>query len=513
MAQEIDAQHHARLVTEHQLYFRLLNLGRRRELMPLLGEALALVTEMTGVGQGYLELYDDDGAVEDEPRWWIAHGFSDVELAHVRSAISRGIIAEAVASGQTIVTQKAFLDPRFSARESVRLGHIEAVLCAPIGRDPARGVLYLQGRAKSGLFSVEERERAELFADTLVRLVDPLLAEHQRAPRDDATAAARTMLHAPRLIGRSEALAALLKQVAAAAPLDATVLLTGESGTGKSLLARLIHDNSPRHSQPFIDVSCGTLQESLVENELFGSEAGGHSTAYQRTSGKVEAAQHGTLFLDEIDALPFGAQAKLLQLLHSKKYFRIGGTKEVHADVRIIAATNTDLHQAVADRRFRQDLLYRLQVVCIRVPELAERRADIPDLARHFCKEICYRYGLPQLEISRGALRAAGEAEWPGNVRQLENFIEAAAIRCAAEQRAVIEIGDLFPDARQASEQASAWPALQAATRRFQAQYVRQVLEDVDWDISQALERLDVGRSQLYKLIRLAGLKRQDRST
>lgn len=510
MADAADGDRRSKLEVEHELYFRLLSLGRKKDLPPLLGEALALIADITGVAQGYLELHDDDDVAAGSPRWWIAHGFSDTELAAVRSAISRGIIAEAVASGQTIVTQKAFLDPRFSARESVQLGKIEAVLCAPVGEDPPRGVLYLQGRAKPGMFSDEERDRAELFADTLARLVDPLLAEHKRAATADPTAPVRATMRAPGMIGRSEVLAAVLKQAAAAAPLDVTVLLTGESGTGKSALAAIIHENSPRRGQPFVEVNCGALPENLIENELFGSARGGHSTADQRIPGKVEAAEHGTLFLDEIGALPLAAQTKLLQLLQSKKYFQLGGSKEVRANVRIIAATNLDLQQAVADKHFREDLYYRLQVLGIRVPPLAERREDIGELLSFFCGEACRRYGFSRMSIARDAVRAAQAAEWPGNVRQLENRVEAGVIRCAGEHRAALERSDLFPDDPRSKEREVEHLTFQAATRRFQEQYLLEVLEDTGWNIVETSRRLDLARSHVYNLIRLAGLTRGD---
>src|SRR5262245_56577545 len=231
-----DAVDHAQLSNirkERDLYLRLLNLGGQRELAPFLREALALIVEVVEARQGYLELHNDDERT-GEPRWWIAHGFSVEEISGVRATISRGIVAEAIATGQTIVTPSAFLDPRFSGRESVRLGKIEAVMCAPIGEDPPRGVLYLQGRAMPGLISEADRARAELFANHLTTLVERLLAQQRSQDRSDATQVWRQKLRVEGLIGRSPALAAALKEVALVAPLEVSVLLTGESGTGKS---------------------------------------------------------------------------------------------------------------------------------------------------------------------------------------------------------------------------------------------------------------------------------------
>jgi Nif-specific regulatory protein len=510
MAEALPAADHSTLAIERELYRRLLNLGREKELLPLLREALALIVEVTGVSQGYLELYDDDDEPNAAAKWGIAHGFSDSELDAVRSAISRGIIAEAVAGGETVVTPSAYLDPRFKTRESVKIGKIEAVLCTPIGEDPPRGVLYLQGRAKPGLFTPDERERAEVFAHHLARLVDALLAEQRQQAGFDPTAELRAGLAAPGVVGRSQALAAVLKQISAYAPLDVTVVLTGESGTGKSVLARVLHDNGPRAGKPFIEVNCGALPEALLENELFGALRGAHSTASHRIEGKVAAAERGTLFLDEIGALPLSAQAKLLQLLQSKQYFPLGGSKPINADVRIIAATNVNLRQAVADKAFREDLYYRLQVLAVRVPSLSERREDIPELMAFFCDQTCQRHSLPRLQVSRDAVRAAQEAEWPGNVRQLENAVESAAVRCASEKRAVLERSDLFPGGGGSPDETDTNLSLQAATRRFQERLVQRVLDETNWSVAEAARRLDVARSHVYNLIRAFGLRRSD---
>jgi transcriptional regulator with GAF, ATPase, and Fis domain len=228
-------------------------------------------------------------------------------------------------------------------------------------------------------------------------------------------------------------LIAVLQQAALLAPLDVTVLLTGESGTGKTQLARVMHDSGPRAGKPFMELNCSALPETLIESELFGAFPGAHSAATRRIQGKIEAAEGGTLFLDEIGDLTPTAQGKLLQVLQSKQYFPLGATKSVRCDVRIIAATNVDLAAAVAAKRFREDLYYRLEVMPMRIPSLAERAEDIPALAAAFCAAAARRHGLGRLRLSEGAVRAAQAIEWPGNVRQLEHSIEAAVIRAAGE--------------------------------------------------------------------------------
>ena len=495
----------ASLQRERDLYLQLLNLGRQTHLTPFLKEALALIVELGGARQGYLEVYDDDGG--DGSRWSIAHGFSDDEVQQVRAATSQGIVAESLATGQTITTQSALLDPRFDSRESVRIGRIEAVLCAPIGDDPPRGVLYLQGPSTSRLFADDGRARAEIFARHLAPLVDRLLAEQRRSQATDPTRPLRESLRLTNVIGRSPAFAAVLKQAAMVAPLDVTVLLTGESGTGKGQLARVIHDNSPRAAREFVTLNCATLSNELIISELFGHEKGAFTGATDRRIGRFESADGGTVFLDEIGDVSKEVQTKLLRVLQERTFERAGSNKPITVDVRIIAATNADLQRAMAEGRFREDLFYRLQVLPIRMPSLGERREDIRELAAFFCVEACRRHGLPALELSRNALRAAESAAWPGNIRQLGHAVEAAAIRAAGEGAQQIERTHLFPEAP-AEPQAASAATFQEATRTFHKTLLSATLAETDWNVVEAAQRLDLSRAHIYNLIRALGLER-----
>lgn len=500
----------ARVERERDLYWRLLQLGLLREVDPLLREALELVVEVTEARQGYIEIHENDDW-GGSPRLWFGHGFSTAELERVQAAVSRGIVAEAVATGTTIVTASALLDPRFSGLTSVRTGKIEAVLCVPIGDDPPQGVLYLQGRVAAGPFTAEEITRAETFARHLGPFVRQLRAAAVTEVSGDATAAVRARLSAAGVVGRSRALAQVLEQVALVSPLDIDVLLTGESGTGKGQLARVIHDNSPRASRPFIELNCAALPEALVESELFGAESGAHSTATRRIEGKVAAANGGTLFLDEIGEIPPRVQGALLQLLQSKEYFPLGAQRLVRADVRVIAATNTDLQAAVMEKRFREDLFFRLQVLPLRLPALRERREDLAVLAPYFCEEACERLRLPSVRLSRNAMRALEEAPWPGNIRQLAHVVQAAVIRCTGAGLAQIEPAHIFAEAP-GVESTDASLSLQEATRRFQEQFLRQTLDETGWQVVEAARRLDVSRSTVYNLIRAYNIRRDTKS-
>ena len=508
MALEALRDDQSRLRSERDLYQRLLSLGAQNELEAFLPEALELLVGVTGAHQGYLELHgEDDG--DGERCWWIAHGFSAEEIERVRSAICKGIIAEALATGHTIVTPSASLDPRFRERDSVRSGRIEAVLCAPIGMDPPIGVLYLQRREFPGAFPEEEKAKVELVAAHLAPLADRLLARRRQDADADSTRPLRARLRLNNVVGRSVALASVLQQVALVAPLDVGVLLTGDTGTGKSQLARVIHDNGPRSQHPFVEVNCAALPDGLIESELFGALPGAHSTASRRIEGKVAAAERGTLVLDEISELALPAQAKLLQLLQSREYYPLGGNKPVTADVRVIAAANADLRAAVREHRFREDLFYRLQVLPVRVPTLAERREDIPELARFFCTNACERHRLRRLTLSPGAVRALEAASWPGNVRQLAHAVEAATIRAAGRDLGVVEQAHLFPEALDGPDDHGKSGTFQDETRRFQARLLRDTLEASNWNVVETARRLDLARSHVYNLIRAFGLDRQ----
>jgi Nif-specific regulatory protein len=494
-----------RVKRERDLYRALLELGEQERVEPLLEHALALVVDVTGASQGYLEVCDPGG--DEAATWWMGHACSPTEIDEIRATVSRGIVAEALASGRTILTHSALLDERFRNRESVRARRIEAVICAPIGGDASRGVVYLQGRAAPGVFTDEAREHAEALARHLAPYVERLLVRARGQARRDATRALRERYRVDEIVGHGSAIAHALEQAMLAAPLDVNVLLTGPSGSGKSLLARAIHANSRRAHAPFVELNCAALPESLIESELFGALAGSHSEAHRNLPGKVAAAEGGTLFLDEVGEIPYAAQAKLLQLLQSRQYYPLGSPQPVQADVRLVAATNEDLREAVKARRFREDLFYRLQVLPIRMPALVERREDVPDLAQHVLASACRRHGLPPLRLGAAGLRAIQAGEWPGNVRELEHAVEAAAIRAAGEGSESIEPRHLFPSAARPSDDQGEL-SFRDATRWFQRELLERTLRESEWNVVEVARRLGLARSHVYNLIRAFELEK-----
>jgi Nif-specific regulatory protein len=493
-----------RLRHERDLYHALVGLAAQDKMERLIDTALRLIAQTSGSRKGYIELLDER-AGKESLRWHVSLGCSDMDVEQIQHSLSSGIIAAVVATGKPIVTSSAYLDKRFRDRGSVQRHQIEAALCVPIGCDPVQGVLYLQDRAQSGSFTEADLNCAQTFAGYVSVFVDRLLMRHHAREQADPTREYRKSLRVEGFIGRSPAIARVLGQLALIAPLEVSALFTGGSGTGKTQLARILHENSPRARQPFIELNCAAIPEALVESELFGVMAGAHSTASKRMPGKLDAAAHGSLFLDEVGELSLAAQAKLLQFLQSRQFYPLGSNKLTTADVRVLAATNVDLREAVRERRFREDLLYRLEVLPIAVPSLAERSLDIPELVDFFCARACQTHRFAQLTFSPAALRAAQTAEWPGNVRQLAHAVEAAAIRAGGSGSLAVERRHLFPDLDAAVGQP---PLLtfQQATREFQGQLLAQTLNETGWHILQTAERLDLGRSQVYNLIRSFGL-------
>ncbi|APR84940.1 Hypothetical protein A7982_10289 [Minicystis rosea] len=490
---------------ERDLYRALLELACCDEIDPFLNEALALVVTLTGAERGYIELVED----RDEggpPRFSMAHGCYDPEVEAIRDAFSRGIIADAIADGRTIALESALRDPRAQKYESVQRNLTGAVLCAPLGTPPF-GVIYLQDRKAPGPFTEEHRKVVEDVARYLTKFAHRLLEGQRRLDEVDHTASLRAKIRADGIIGRSKAIARVLREASFMAPNDGSVLITGPSGTGKTQLARVIHDNSLRAKAKFVEQNCAALTDSLFESEMFGHVKGSFTGATENRRGRVAEAEDGTLFLDEIADLSAPLQAKLLQLLQDRIYFRVGDSEPQRANVRIIAATNVDLKKRVAERQFRDDLFHRLDVLRIRMPSLEERPEDIAALAEHFCETVAAK-SAPHLRLSPSAMRALEASEWSGNVRALYNCVFRAVVAAAGEQARVIERHHVFPD----DEGAESRPAtLEEERRRSDRQIVERALDAADWNRTQAAERLGISRSHIYNLIESLGIKRKRR--
>lgn len=302
------------------------------------------------------------------------------------------------------------------------------------------------------------------------------------------------------LIGKSEAIKVVLKDIESVAQSNSSVVISGESGTGKELVAKAIHSNSPRKFFPLVSVHCGALTESLLESELFGHEKGAFTGAMYNRKGRFEMADNGTIFLDEIATISMKMQIDLLRVLESKKFVRVGGNKEISSDFRVICATNRDLKGMVEKGIFREDLYYRLNVVNIHVPPLRERTDDIPLLVEYFIKKYCTSMNKPPVTIDPAALSRLEEFNFPGNVRELENMIERAIVVGNGKK---ISLKDL------PLEKTIMTSSIESLDD-FEKLHILQILNKYNWNISRAAKALKVDRVTLYNKISKYSLKHGD---
>jgi Nif-specific regulatory protein len=312
----------------------------------------------------------------------------------------------------------------------------------------------------------------------------------------------------PGIVGRSEAMAEVLHEIAVVAPKDITVLLTGPTGTGKTHIAGIIHECSRRRGGPFVEVNCTALPDNLFESEFFGALPGAYTGATRRVEGKVAQAEGGTLFLDEVGELSPGGQSKLLQFLHSKQFCPLGGASPRKANVRVIAATNVDLRRAMRERRFRDDLFFRLSGMTLRIPSLSERYGDVRLLVHHFCERACREHDLGNIRLSPEALRAFETAEWPGNVRELEKAVEMAAIRASHAGSCLVEAEDVIRDVWH-EEHAPAALSFREETKRFQRDLLVRTLTAEDWKVASAARSLQLTRAHVYALMDTFGIRNE----
>ncbi len=315
------------------------------------------------------------------------------------------------------------------------------------------------------------------------------------------------------IVGGSFAIRALLDRIEKVAPTDARVLITGENGTGKELVARAIHRLSTRADGPFVEVNCAAIPAELIESELFGHVKGSFTGAFADRSGKFEQADGGTLFLDEIGDMSPAAQAKVLRALQEGIITRVGGERPIRVDVRVVAATNKDLKQEIARGRFREDLYFRLNVVPIHVPPLRERREDIPMLVRHFAQVAVEQQRLPGREFAPAAIDRLCALDWPGNVRELRNTVERLLILARGPEITAADVDRLSgaaPEAGGLSGELLQAPTFAEFKERAERAYILAKLREFDWNVSETARSIDMPRSNLYKKIERYGLVREE---
>ncbi|MDX2030515.1 MAG: sigma 54-interacting transcriptional regulator [Blastocatellia bacterium] len=402
-----------------------------REMEPLSEKVREFLRDLTPAEFGALLIYDENasgGAEWERGPLWHVSGGAIRESDGFR--ISRSALERVRTERQAVLINPPLEGEPSLLAESVAHSGIRSLLVAPLLSRQERllGAIHLSQSNPAIRFSEEHLELtmaiAELAAKSLENILQFRQIENDRIRLREAIDPDRVM------IGETPPMMEVREFIARVSDTDATILIQGESGTGKELVARAIHENSPRKERPFIAINCANLGEALLESELFGHERGAFTGAHATKKGKLEYAEGGTVFLDEIGELAPQLQAKLLRVLQEREMERLGGAKTIKLDIRVIAATNRDLNQAIAEKAFRADLFYRLSAVQTTLPRLSERRDDIPLIATSLINEFARKHRRPANGLSRAARERLVNYDWPGNVRELRNVIENAVIFC-----------------------------------------------------------------------------------
>jgi Nif-specific regulatory protein len=417
-----------------------------------------------------------------------------------------GVVGEVLRTSQPRrVSHRETHDP-VNRRVDAQLGYQTRTLVAA----PLRSA----GGELLGVFEVINKKAGEFTADDEAALVElashAVVALENTQDRQRLLASHRQIVDQAaehvRLVGNSPAIQALRSTVGRVANTDLAVLVLGENGTGKEVVSQLIHYLSPRRDRPFVAVNCAAIAETLLESELFGHEKGAFTDAHEARGGKFELAAGGTLLLDEIGDLSPGGQAKLLRVLEEKVVVRVGGSRPIPVDVRVIAATNQNLADMVRAKKFRQDLFFRLNVVVLELPPLRDRGEDILLLADHFLAEFCRRARRKPLKFSAEARKRLTQHPWPGNVRELRNLMERLAFLVVGETIEPSDLAFILTPSQETTSLLVVDQPLSSATDRFQAEYIRQAIKRTGGNMSDAADLLGLHRSNLYRKMKQLGM-------
>ena len=432
-----------------------------------------------------------------------ALGLGETEL---RIPDNQGIAGQCLQTGETIRVDDAYNDTRFYQDIDKQSGYeTRSLLCVPLRDDKQKVIGVFEAiNKRTGSFDSEDEHSLSLFATQAATALLKLrqrqqMMRTQKQLRDQVTQGVR-------IVGNSPAITALRSTITRLAATDLPVLILGESGTGKEIAAQSLHHQGPRAEHPFVAVNCAALTESLLESELFGHEAGAFTDARESRPGKFELADDGTLFLDEIADMSPGGQAKLLRVLEQRVITRVGGSQPRTINVRIIAATNAQLAEAVRQKKFREDLYYRLSVVTLDLPPLREHPEDILTMAEFFLEKFATEAHRPTLKLSADARRKLQSHHWPGNVRELRNMMERVAFLSAGERVESDDLAFIMSPDQQPATFLSPELGLDQATRQFQCEFIRRAIKLAGGNMSEAARNIGVHRSNLYRKMRQLGM-------
>jgi len=481
---------------------RVLNLDQ------LLDVIMDSVMQLTRAERGFLMLYDSDQVLKfrviRNPQGQVWEG-EDYQVSHT-------ITSQVLATGQALWVRDASTESLLAKAASIADLKIRSCMCVPLWTSQGKerkifGLIYVDSQQIQESFSANDLDLLSALAAQAAiaienaQLVENIrrLEEEKRLKLEEENRSLQEIIESKNeLLGQSPPMEQVFSMIRRVSGSDVNVLLLGESGTGKSLVARTIHQLSLRQDRPFIVIDCGAIPENLLESELFGYEKGAFTGAYSRKPGKFELADGGTVLLEEIGEMPPSLQIKLLRVLQHGELEHIGGRETIKVDVRVIAATNRDLEQDVKNGRFRQDLFYRLNIITITLPPLRQRQSDIPMLAGFFLERYASKHRKKISSFSSGAMAALQNYGWPGNVRELEHKIERAVIMCDGDR---IEPEHLELSAPAVVEEAAAGFNLKQARSRLEEQMLLQALARCQGDISATARELGIPRQQVYRLL------------
>lgn len=473
--------------TLHRLSEKLLS---NYDLPELLDTLMDSVVELTHAQKGFLILLDGE-----DFNIAVARNVDRQTILDAENQLSDSIVEKAIASKKPIIVSDAINDEEFNSSLSVINLNLSSVLCVPLmDKGTLIGVIYVGNDSIAQLFTQRDLDMLVAFAGQASLIVaNAMLVNNLRLNNRSLS----QQLHEKRfgsIIGACDAMKSVFRTVEKVAPTSVNVLVLGETGTGKELIAHEIHQRSGRSAGPFVTINCGAIPESLLESELFGHVKGAFTGAHATREGKFQSAHKGTIFLDEIGEMPLNLQVKLLRVLQERTITKVGSSQSEVVDIRVIAATNRDLEEAVEKNEFREDLFYRLNVVMLRLPPLRERAGDVVLIARYLVQEICREMNVGVKDFAPDAILAMQKYPWPGNIRQLENRLKKAVV---LSDRSMLSAEDLdLPP-----EMLTDVVPLSDAKEAFALRYILEILERNNGNRTQTARDLDVDPRTIFRYL------------
>jgi len=464
---------------------RLLKNYDIEEMLPV---ALDTAVQLSHADNGYLVIFK-----AGKPHIEIAQKINKNSFTDTQGELSDAVITRVIKEQAPLLIKDALHDTEFSASQSIMSLQLSSVLCVPLmDHGQLFGLIYLGAHHPLHQFTQESLHVVTILGMQTALLIQNATRFH--ALKEEQETLKKALLHKKfgNLIGSHETMQSIFNTIKKVAPTEVSVLITGETGTGKELIAREIHERSDRNQGPFVVINCGAIPENLLESELFGHVRGAFTGATQNKMGKFQLAHQGTLFLDEIGELPLNLQVKLLRVLQEKIVTRLGDNKQESIDIRVLAATNRNLEEEIKTKQFREDLYYRLHVIHIHLPPLRERGHDLITLARHFLKQYTSEFNSNVKDFSAQATVAIQKYAWPGNIRQLENRIKKAVLMT---DKSLLSSQDL--DLK--SDEETPVLSLAEATEKFKNDYIKKILQKNNGNKTKTAQDLNVDPRTIFR--------------